>query len=187
MLCRIALAGLLSLTLAAGVAAEKPADPPAKLEPAKCGEIDRLHRFGDIFLASQPREEDFKLLKREGVRTVINLREDEEIDWDERAAVERLKLDYEHVPIGSLNKLTDETFDRLRELLLQASERPVVLHCAVANRVGAVWLAHRILDGGLDDEAALKEAKAVGLKSPELEQAARDYVARVRAARAQAR
>jgi hypothetical protein len=39
-------------------------------------------------------------------------------------------------------------------------------------------LAHRVLDGGLTYEAALAEAKQVGLKLPALEEKAKDYVRR---------
>ena len=54
----------------------------------------------------------------------------------------------------------------------------MLLHCASSNRVGAVWLAYRALDGGLSIEEAKAEAKIVGLKSPALEAKAIDYVKR---------
>ena len=50
------------------------------------------------------------------------------------------------------------------------------MHCASANRTGAVWLAHRIVDGGLEFEAALAEARQVGLRTPAYEDRVREYV-----------
>jgi hypothetical protein len=44
--------------------------------------------------------------------------------------------------------------------------------------VGAVWLAHRVLDGGLSYDDALKEAKTVGLKTPAFEEKVKDYIRR---------
>lgn len=77
-----------------------------------------------------------------------------------------------------LEKLTDKVFDETRKLLNDKAKRPLILHCASANRVGAVWLAHRVLDGGLKYEEALSELKTVGLKLPAFEQKAKDYIER---------
>ena len=66
--------------------------------------------------------------------------------------------------------------DRTREVLSDHERKPILVHCASANRVGAVWLAHRVLDDGLAYEAALAEAKTVGLKAPALEQRAKEYI-----------
>jgi hypothetical protein len=52
------------------------------------------------------------------------------------------------------------------------------LHCASANRVGAVWIPFRVLDQGIELEAAVAGAKAIGLETPEYEAKARDYVER---------
>jgi uncharacterized protein (TIGR01244 family) len=150
------------------------------LEPYTCGSIQRLHTYGGVFLASQPAPEDFAQAKAGGVRTVINLRrDDEQPGFDERAHVEGLGLAYAQVPFNSEAELTDAVFDRGRELL-ESAERPILLHCASANRVGALWLPWRVLDGGLSVEAALAEAKTVGLKSPAYEAKALDYIARKR-------
>jgi protein tyrosine phosphatase (PTP) superfamily phosphohydrolase (DUF442 family) len=61
---------------------------------------------------------------------------------------------------------------------LKAAERPILLHCGSANRVGAVWLPYRVLDAGLAWDAALAEAKTIGLRTPALEAKAMDYVQR---------
>lgn len=73
--------------------------------------------------------------------------------------------------------MTDEVLDRARAEL-KAAPRPILMHCASANRVGAVWLPYRVLDGGLSWDDAVAEAKVVGLRSAELEAKARDYVER---------
>ena len=109
------------------------------------------------------------------------MRTKDELDWDEAATLKELELEYHHVPIASPNALTDETFDKVRKLLNDRDERPLLVHCASASRVGAVWLAHRVLDDGLTYEAALAEAKTVGLKAAPLEAKAREYIARQKA------
>lgn len=165
------------------VAEDKPAksEKPKKLEPAKCGEVKQLHVFDGIYLAGQPSAGDFKEFKTRGVKSVLNLRTKDEMDFDEAQTLKSLGIEYHHVPIASPDSLTDENFDKLRKLLNEKQQRPMVLHCASANRVGAVWLAHRVLDGGLTYDAALTEAKTVGLKAPGLEAKAKEYIAKQKA------
>jgi hypothetical protein len=56
-----------------------------------------------------------------------------------------------------------------------------LVHCFSAGRVGAAWLAHRVLDDGLSVEAALDEANTIGLKKDDYIQKAKDYVQRMKA------
>ena len=147
------------------------------LEPATCGAVERLHTFEGVLLASQPDPEDFELLQRDGLATVVNQRLPEEIEFDERALVEGLGMTYLEPSFRGVEQLTDDVLDESRAILRDA-ERPLLLHCASANRVGAVWLAHRMLDGGLTRDAALTEARRVGLRSPAYEARVLEYVAR---------
>jgi uncharacterized protein (TIGR01244 family) len=149
-----------------------------KLEPYQCGTVQRLHTYKGVFLASQPAPADFEQAKKGGVKTVVNLRPASEIkDFDEKKVVGDLGLAYHNPAFGSAAELTDAKFDEVRNLL-RTAERPILLHCASANRVGAVWMAYRVLDEGATLEQATAEAKIVGLKSPDLEKAAKDYIAR---------
>ena len=156
-----------------------PHEPPpmaaAKLEPYQCGTVTRLHTFEGLFLASQPSAADFEQAAKGGIRTVLNIRYDaEQPDMDERAVVLALGLNYIHIPWNGPDELTDEIFDELRAVLNEA-ERPILFHCGSANRVGAVWMAYRMLEGGLSEDEARAEAKTVGLRSPAYEKKAIDY------------
>lgn len=151
-----------------------------KLEPYACGQVERVYTLGGVFLASQPTADDFLQAKEGGIKTVINLRHPDEVDWDEAALVKGLGMEYHNLPFKAPDELTDQVFDQARKLLAQEEKRPLLMHCSSANRVGAVWLAHRVLDDGLDYEAALQEAKTVGLKLPAYEEQAHDYIQRNR-------
>lgn len=134
-------------------------------ETSELGEISTLHKFGDVYLASQPQETDFKTAKDAGVKTVINMRHPEEMtDFDEKETVTALGMEYVNLPWAGPEELTDEVFGRARELL-NISEKPILLHCSSANRVGAVWIPWRVLDGGIDIEDAVEEAKTIGIKT----------------------
>jgi hypothetical protein len=62
--------------------------------------------------------------------------------------------------------------------LLRTTERPLLFHCASANRVGANWIPYRMLDQGVTWEQAVDEARAMGLRTEAYVDLARDYVAR---------
>ena len=156
--------------------------PAAKpqLEPAALGSTENVHRFGDIWLASQPGKDDLEIAKELPIRTVVNLRKKNEVDWDEEAAVRALGMLYQGIPFQTPEELTDAVFDAARRALTDKENAPLLLHCASANRVGTIWLAHRVLDDGLAYEAALREAEAVGLKNPAFRDRAKEYIARSR-------
>ena len=54
----------------------------------------------------------------------------------------------------------------------------MLIHCTAAIRVGAFWMARRIVRDGLSYDAALEEARRVGLQNaPHLEEFVKGYVA----------
>lgn len=170
---------LLALVGACTSSPNTPTPPEAaSLEPSRMGSIARLHTCGDISMASQPSAADFAEAHQWGVKTVINNRHASETpDFDEKAIVEGLGMTYISLPYNGEAELTDEVFARARELFACA-ERPILMHCGSGNRTGALWLAYRALDAGLSLDAAIAEAKAVGLKSTAYEARAVDYVKR---------
>ena len=56
------------------------------------------------------------------------------------------------------------------------ANRPAVVHCASANRVGALLLPHLVLDEGRTEADAIATARAIGLRSQELLEAALTYL-----------
>lgn len=149
----------------------------AELAPASVGGL-AVHALGGVYLAGQPSAEDLAAFAAAGLRAVVSLRKTQEpIGYDERARAAELGLDYESLPWNGAEELADEVFTRVRELL-NTAPRPFLLHCASGNRVGAVWIPWRVLDGGLTLEQAVAEARTIGLERAEYEARARDYVRR---------
>ncbi len=146
------------------------------LKAEKCGNVRNLHVFGNIYLAGQPQKDDFKILKERGLKTIINMRTDGEINFDEKKVVEDLGLKYVHIPYRSASQLTDAYFDNVRKLFKSSKDGAIMVHCGSANRVGALWLVKRTLDDGLPYDEALKESKIVGLRSFPLINKAKQYI-----------
>jgi protein tyrosine phosphatase (PTP) superfamily phosphohydrolase (DUF442 family) len=154
--------------------------PPPALETAALGSTAPVHKAGNVYLAGQPSQEDLATFKARGIETVVSLREADELPWDEEAVVEGHDMQWVSIPFGGADELSDDIFDEVRKVLNNDSQ-PLVLHCGGAVRVGAVWMAHRVLDEGVDPETALAEAKQVGLRSSGLIERAQDYIRRKQA------
>jgi DSP-PTPase phosphatase fused to NAD+ Kinase len=107
---------------------EKGGPESKKLKKCELGSVNRIHRLGGVFLAGQPTPEDLKHAKDKGLKTVLNLREKGETDWDEEQAVKKLGLEYVHLPFKSAETLTDETFEKARKLLSDKGKQPILLN-----------------------------------------------------------
>ena len=179
---RTAHALLLSAALAFGACASPDeTEPPPVLTATEFGEMPNTHALGDILTGGQLTRADLQLAKQRGVRTVVTLRTPGEVEWDEHLVASDLGLTFVEIPFRAPEDLTDDVFEQGR-LTLENAERPMIMHCGSANRVGALWLPWRVLDGGLDVEAALAEAKQVGLRTPAYEERALAYITRMQAA-----
>ena len=132
----------------------------------------------EVRTGAQPTSEELEWLKGDGVTTVINLRQPGEHQAAEEAAkAKELDLRYFNVPVETASP-KEEQADEFRRLLADPQNRPVFIHCGSANRVGAFWMIHRVLDEGWKLEDAQTEAARIGLKSANLRDFALDYIRR---------
>lgn len=133
----------------------------------------------DFWTAGQPRPAHWPLLKQAGVKAVINLRLPEEHRAaDEESQVKEAGLRYIHIPM-SYTKPTEENVEQFLKATDDAQNRPALIHCTAAIRVGALWMIRRVLRDGWSVEDAEKEAEKIGLKNaPHLNEFARAYIAK---------
>ena len=97
-----------------------------------------------------------------GYSTVIDMRAaGEDRGLDEPRVVAQLGMTYLSFPIASEDDISFEKAAAL-EKILQALPRPVLVHCASGNRVGALF-ALRAKNLGAASEDALAIGKAAGL------------------------
>jgi uncharacterized protein (TIGR01244 family) len=129
-----------------------------------------------VMAAGQPTGEQIQILAEEGYKTVINLRPPAEPHGvNEPAAARQNGMAYVNVPV-TLETLDQATVDKFLETMKKA-ERPVLVHCASSNRVGALYYAWLVLEKGMPAQEAMAKAQAAGLRSPELTQAIEKLVA----------
>lgn len=127
-------------------------------------------RFSDnCYAAGQPTREQLADFARDGVRTVINLRGPTEVaDFDEAKEAVRLGLQYVSLPITGPGDLDRERVRAFGQALDQARrDGGVLIHCATANRVGAMVALDELLNRNATLDAALERGRAAGLGSLE--------------------
>lgn len=128
--------------------------------------------------AGQPGADAWSALARAGYRTVVDLRgEQEPRGHEEPAAVRQAGLEYIAIPVTA-ESLDDAVFERFREVARDAGRRPLFVHCATANRVGAMLLPYFALDEGRPIADAARLAQDAGLRNQELATRAIDYARR---------
>jgi uncharacterized protein (TIGR01244 family) len=129
----------------------------------------------EIAFAGQPPEEVFAKLKEAGFQTILSLRSPEEIDFDEKKAVEAHGMAFVNIPITS-STITDDKVAQFSRVVSDPENKPLLIHCGAASRVGGMWYIYRSLFEKAPEEQSLDEALARGLDSPALEAVVKDYV-----------
>jgi uncharacterized protein (TIGR01244 family) len=130
----------------------------------------------EIAFAGQPPEEVFAKLKEAGFQTILSLRSPDEIDFDEKKAVEAQGMTFVNIPISS-STITDDKVAQFSRVVSDPENKPLLIHCGAASRVGGMWYIYRALFDKVPEEQSLEEAMARGLDSPALEAVVKDYVA----------
>ena len=118
-------------------------------------------------------------LKTNGFTSVINLRMATEQGADveaARSAAQSAGLKYIHLPFDAANP-DPKVVENFLTAVSDKSNQPVYIHCASANRVGAVWMIKRALKDGWDVDKAREEAEAIGLTNAKLKAFATEYIA----------
>jgi uncharacterized protein (TIGR01244 family) len=112
-------------------------------------------------------DSDIVALQQAGVRQIIDLTPDAETpDFDESAAVRAAGLSYANLPLASPDDLSLANVQAF-DALMKSTTRPVLVHCASSNRVGAMAALRAAWIDRRSTEESLEIGRAWGLKSLE--------------------
>lgn len=167
---------LSSLLLAcSGLAKKEPvgvADVKALGQPG----IENLHRVGNIYIASQPEESTIAALGTT-VPTIINMRGPSEMQFDEKAKVEAAGATYALLPFFAEEGGIDAaSLEAASQMVLEAGDEAVMVHCASGNRAGA-WLAYHLAKHHrMSVDEAFNVGRAAGLTSDALAERTREFI-----------
>ncbi len=127
----------------------------------------------NILSSGQPTEEQLAVMAAAGVRHVVNLRTaGEQVDFDERQAVEALGMTYYSIPVEGAGGINGANAGTLLGILAASAGEPVLVHCATGNRVGGLMAVSHFANSANVD-AAMAEGERWGMTSERLQQAVR--------------
>jgi len=161
---RLAIAAALALTLLASAIAHGDDDPALAPEIAL---KNALRPAPGMLCGGQPTDEQLAEAKQKGFYAVVNLRTKEEGAEENGEKVAAAGLKWLWIPIAGADDLTVENAKKLDELLKEAGDRPVMVHCKSGNRVGALLAIKAFHVDGKSAEEALAFGKKAGLTKME--------------------
>jgi tyrosine-protein phosphatase SIW14 len=137
---------------------------PLFSEPSIHG-ISNFHQVDEhVYRGAQPTDAGLRDLAKNGVKVVVDLREDGARSVAEQRAVAAAGMQYVNVPMSGLTPPTEAETTKVLQLLEDNSIGPVFVHCMRgADRTGAVIAAYRIQHDHWDNARALKEAMSDGM------------------------
>ncbi|MCR6662953.1 MAG: sulfur transferase domain-containing protein [Luteimonas sp.] len=171
--CGLALCIATVLAACAGTSPVVADAAPVHEAPAAKTGIDAIPGLhaprANLLTSGQPAQGDWVALAAQGVTTVVNLRTDAEMAGrDEAAEVEAAGMAYHHLPIASADELTSGNAAQLRALL-EGAQGTLLVHCASANRAGALLAVGAVDAGEMTPQQALEFGRSAGLTSPRFE------------------
>lgn len=101
-------------------------------------------------------------LAQHGFKTIIDLRTEAEGTHEEKVAVEAAGMRYVNIPVTGAG-INDEQLAAFTKAI-EATETPVLVHCASGNRAGALWATYR-MSKGIVPEIALEEGRTAGMSA----------------------
>lgn len=121
-----------------------------------------IKNFGQInpkyYRGAQPEGQDYSDLKALGVKTVINLINDEK--GDEATTVQGMGMSYVHIPMTTGTPPTPDQVKQFLSLVEDPAKQPVFVHCVGGkHRTGVMTAVYRMTEDGWTADQAFKEMK----------------------------
>ena len=128
-------------------------------------ELPNFHEVnGRVFRGGQPQKGGLKKLSELGIKTIINLRDDDTNAAAEEAEARELGFRYFNVPFANFGRPSDAEVDKVLAMVTDVQNQPVFVHCRRgSDRTGTVIAIYRVLFDGWTSEEAKAEAKRFGL------------------------
>lgn len=123
--------------------------------------IDNFARVNDgYYRGAQPAGDDYEDLARLGVKTVINLIGDSDLDHTEQGSVEAAGMRYVNIPMSTRKEPTPAQLTQFLSIVNDAASQPVYVHCVGGrHRTGVMTAVYRMTRDGITGDAAFKEMK----------------------------
>jgi protein tyrosine/serine phosphatase len=139
-------------------------------------DLPNFHRVNErLFRGGQPTEDGFKILSEMHIKTVVNLRDNDERARAEGDMARAAGFNYFNLPLRNFHKPDDERVAHILSIITAPENQPVFVHCKRgADRTGTIIAIYRIEYDGWTSMQAKDEAKQFGLGFWQLQM--KDYI-----------
>jgi protein tyrosine/serine phosphatase len=127
--------------------------------------LPNFHQVNEqLYRGAQPLHGGMDDLAALHIKTVINLRGEDESTLEEKTEAAAAGLRYFSVPLPGFGRPSDEQVEKVLALINDAQNWPVFVHCHHGeDRTGTIIAVYRITHDGWTAEQAKKEAKKYGM------------------------
>ncbi len=134
--------------------------------PTALKNLPNFHKVNDqLYRGGQPKEAGFAELKRMGIVTVIDLRDDDERALKEKAIVESAGMRFINIPLDSWGRPDIKVIDEIISHIKAAENHPVFIQCKRGrDRTGMVLAIYRMTTDGWTSKHAGDEAEKYGIR-----------------------
>lgn len=134
-----------------------------------------------LTVGPQPDEQDIHQFSRQGFKSIVNFRTDNEEEQPlspdaEGEQVKTAGMEYLNIPV-SMDSMGPELVDQFRAKYPDLP-KPVFAHCKSGKRAGAVVMMKVAVEKGMTGEQTLQKAEEMGFEcdKPELREFVKNYV-----------
>jgi protein tyrosine/serine phosphatase len=147
------LAVLAAIVVSAGASAQTPLAAPIR--------IDNFAKVSESNIrGAQPMGADYTDLARLGVKTVINLVGDSDLDTSEQSSVEQQGMRYVAIPMSTRKAPTAVQLQEFLTVVNDPASQPVYVHCVGGrHRTGVMTAVYRMTQHEWTGDRAFKEMK----------------------------
>jgi len=139
--------------------------------------IDNFGRVNDnYYRGAQPKDRDYTDLASLGVKTVVDLTNDD-ADVSEPGMAQRAGMRYVHIAMTTHETPSAEKLAQFLSIVNDPASQPVYVHCVGGrHRTGVMTAAYRMTDDGWTADRAFKEMKQYNFGADFLHSEFKDFV-----------
>lgn len=137
------------------------------VDVSKVEDLPNLVKVHDhLYRGGRPTDVGMKQLKAMGVRTIVNIENDEDAVAADKKFAAAHGLRFISVPFATFKKPKDENVDYVLKSLQDRSLGPIYLHCKHGrDRTGMIMGLYRVEADGWDPKTAYQEMKDLGFRT----------------------
>jgi len=122
----------------------------------------------DVWRSAQPSVESITVMKKHGLKTIINLRGSEENHLWESRICDSLGIQYYHIPMDGREEPDTADLNKILRVIENQQNQPIMFHCLGGkDRTGIVTAIYRLKNSDVEFEEVHKEMLMYGYNEKE--------------------